>query len=720
MTRTVDLPPGEMIANGVARGGWWHDVAGEPGRVVCDLCPRACVLRPGDRGFCFVRENRAGELVLSTYGRSTGFCIDPIEKKPLNHFYPGTSVLSFGTAGCNLGCKFCQNWSISKSREVERLSDRATPEMIARAAGELGCRSVAFTYNDPVVWAEYAIDAAKACRAVGIKTVAVTAGYISPAARRPFFEVMDAANVDLKGFTEEFYQHLTLSHLQPVLDTLEWLAKESDTWVEITNLVIPQANDGLDEIRALCDWVLSHLGDETPVHFTAFHPDFRLTDRPRTPPETLVAAYDLARQRGLKYVYTGNVDDVRHQSTYCGACGKLVIERNWYELGRYELDAAQCRHCGETVPGRFANRPGNWGRKRVPVNMAAFDLASSLPPATVVPLDASPFVPDDTMPAAALAQLADWARQNLVAMTRGAVAMLYAPHAPDGNVAGVELTVSLPDAPPRDLPPHNAHGHPAAPSNALHPHRTSRRNAPKTQRPPAGNNAECSRPHPDAALKRDNPERSMASNTQLAVFAKFWEPGAVKTRLAADIGAEPAARIARGMVLATLARMAGLAQRQTVVFAPLDRQADWEATNLAGWEFVPQAAGDLGMRMQAFVTASLAAGTERIVLLGADSPTLPIEYVQQAFDELARLPVTLGPAEDGGFYLLGLSCRAPAEVFALLFHNLPWSNANLWHETTTRLRTADIPFHELPPWYDIDTSTNLIRALKDGFEVPVT
>src|SRR5579885_2280001 len=223
-------------------GRWWHEVGGGE-RIHCDLCPRACVLKDGDRGFCFVRQNAGGRMVLTTYGKSTGFCVDPIEKKPLNHFYPGTSVRSFGTAGCNLGCKFCQNWSISKSKEVEALSERATPEQIAVGAESLCCKSVAFTYNDPVLWAEYAIDTAKACRERGIKAVAVTAGYITSEARRPFFEVMDAANVDLKGFTEAFYQKYTLSHLQPVLDTLRWLKHESEVWFEITNLIIPQAND---------------------------------------------------------------------------------------------------------------------------------------------------------------------------------------------------------------------------------------------------------------------------------------------------------------------------------------------------------------------------------------------------------------------------------------------------------------------------------------------
>jgi AmmeMemoRadiSam system radical SAM enzyme len=368
MTQIVTLPPQEKTRpDGWSVGGWWH--RRDDDRVVCDLCPRACALKEGDRGFCFVRQNLGGAMVLTTYGKSTGFCIDPIEKKPLNHFYPGTSVLSFGTAGCNLGCKFCQNWSISKSKEIERLSEQATPDAIAEAALNLGCRSVAFTYNDPVLWAEYAIDTARACRARGVKAVAVTAGYITPQARGPFFEVMDAANVDLKGFTEEFYQHYTLSHLQPVLDTLRWLKHESEVWFEITNLVIPDANDTDDELERMCDWILGNLGDEVPVHFTAFHPDFRLKDRPPTPPETLIRAHAIAQKAGLKYIYTGNVHDTRRQSTYCPWCGTLVIERDWYELGVYRLKGNRCGSCGGVVAGHFDEAPGHWGRRRQPVDL---------------------------------------------------------------------------------------------------------------------------------------------------------------------------------------------------------------------------------------------------------------------------------------------------------------------------------------------------------------
>lgn len=357
---------------------YWHKL--DDGTVQCDLCPRECRLHEGQRGFCFVRAREHDQVVLTTYGRSTGFCVDPIEKKPLNHFYPGTSVLSFGTAGCNLGCKFCQNWSISKSREIELLSEVAGPEQIAESAVRLGCRSVAFTYNDPVIWAEYAMDTARACREQGIKTVAVTAGYINPEPRRDFYELMDAANVDLKGFTEDFYRNLTLSHLAPVLDTLRWLKHESRVWFEITNLVIPQENDDCDEIRRMCQWILKELGDDVPLHFTAFHPDFRLTNRPHTPPETLIAAREIALTAGLKFVYTGNVSDAARQSTWCPDCGQILIERDWYEIGAYRLQGNRCESCSRPIPGRFDAAPGTWGRRRLPVQPAA-----SLPTGILTP-----------------------------------------------------------------------------------------------------------------------------------------------------------------------------------------------------------------------------------------------------------------------------------------------------------------------------------------------
>jgi AmmeMemoRadiSam system radical SAM enzyme len=370
MARHNDKPKSNQSADRGASqrypGRWWHALDDNE-RIHCDLCPRACVMKEGDRGFCFVRQNVDGAMVLTTYGRSTGFCIDPIEKKPLNHFLPGTSVLSFGTAGCNLGCRFCQNWEISKSREIELLSEEALPEQIADAALSSGCRSVAFTYNDPVIWAEYAIDTAKACRERGLKAVAVTAGYIMPEARKEFYSVIDAANVDLKAFTELFYTRVTLSQLQPVLDTLRWLKHETDVWFEITNLIIPTQNDAPEEIERMCDWILNNLGDDVPLHFTAFHPDFRMQDIPRTPEQTLIRARQQARSAGLKYVYTGNLFDKTSQSTYCPNCQACLIERDWYTLGAYKIRDGNCSSCGTKIPGVFEDSRGNWGPRRVPV-----------------------------------------------------------------------------------------------------------------------------------------------------------------------------------------------------------------------------------------------------------------------------------------------------------------------------------------------------------------
>ena len=367
------MPPDvEAGPDGVKPAGWWHDT--DDGQtLICDLCPRACAIKPDKRGFCFVRSNVDGRLVTTTYGRSTGFCIDPIEKKPLNHFYPGTSVLSFGTAGCNLGCKFCQNWTSSRSREVDSSLETADPRAIAWAAREHGCRSVAFTYNDPIIWAEYAIDTARACRAEGVKTVAVTSGYISAGARRPFFEVMDAANVDLKAFSEDFYHDLCGGHLEPVLDTLRWLVRETDVWFEITNLVIPRANDSPEEIERMCGWIVEELGPEVPLHFSAFHPDFRMTDRERTPPETLWRARDIATKAGLRYVYMGNISHAESQSTCCPGCGGVLIERTGYELGSYGVEGNCCRHCGNQVSGRFDRQAGTWGSRRQPIRIAAYN-----------------------------------------------------------------------------------------------------------------------------------------------------------------------------------------------------------------------------------------------------------------------------------------------------------------------------------------------------------
>jgi pyruvate formate lyase activating enzyme len=324
-----------------------------------------------------VRAREDDAIVLTTYGRSSGFCVDPIEKKPLNHFLPGTAVLSFGTAGCNLSCRFCQNWDISKSREVDTLADAAAPETIARAARALGCESVAFTYNDPVIFLEYAIDVADACRALGLKAVAVTAGYMCDAARRDFYRHIDAANVDLKAFTEDFYHQVTVGHLAPVLETLEYLRHETDVWLEITTLLIPGLNDGDAELDRLSRWVAEHLGPDVPLHFTAFHPDWRMLDVPPTPPATLTRARQIARANGIRYAYTGNVHDPAGASTYCHGCGRRVIERDWYVIGDYRLDDdGRCRACGAPCPGRFAGPAGTWGPRRLPVRLADFEVTT--------------------------------------------------------------------------------------------------------------------------------------------------------------------------------------------------------------------------------------------------------------------------------------------------------------------------------------------------------
>jgi len=346
---------------------WWHRL--EDGRIQCDLCPRDCRLAEGQRGMCFVRQRSDDQMILTTYGRSSGFALDPIEKKPLHHFYPGTSVLSFGTAGCNLACKFCQNWDISKSREMDRLTDLATPEAIARSAAAAGATSVAFTYNDPTIFAEYAIDVADACHALGLRTVAVTAGYIHAEPRRDFYAKVDAANVDLKAFTDEFYFKQTASHLEPVKDTLRYLVHETSVWTEITTLLIPGLNDSDRELAELSAWIATDLGVDIPLHFSAFHPDYRMTDRAPTPPATLRRARRIALEHGLRYVYVGNVHDREGDATYCPSCRTPVIERDWYEILASNLVHGACGACGTTIPGRFGDSIGQFGRRRLRVQI---------------------------------------------------------------------------------------------------------------------------------------------------------------------------------------------------------------------------------------------------------------------------------------------------------------------------------------------------------------
>jgi pyruvate formate lyase activating enzyme len=350
---------------------YWHVL--DDGRIQCDVCPRFCKLRDGQRGVCFVRGRTEDQVVSTTYGRSSGYCLDPIEKKPLNHFLPGTSVLSFGTAGCNLACRFCQNWDISKSKEIDSLADSAAPETIARVASELGARSVAFTYNDPVIFLEYAIDTAIACREVGVRTVAVTAGYVCEEPRRDLFAHLDAANIDLKAFTDDFYRHVAMGALAPVLETIEYAVHETDVWVELTTLLIPGHNDSDAEIDEMTSWVVDRLGPDVPMHFSAFHPDYRMLDVAPTPPATLERARRIAMANGVRYAYTGNVHDAEGGATICPNCSTAVVERDWYVLESYRLDdTGRCDECGTRIAGRFDGPAGTWGARRQPIRLSNF------------------------------------------------------------------------------------------------------------------------------------------------------------------------------------------------------------------------------------------------------------------------------------------------------------------------------------------------------------
>ncbi|MGO9512828.1 MAG: AmmeMemoRadiSam system radical SAM enzyme [Steroidobacteraceae bacterium] len=349
---------------------YWH--ARPDGRVQCDVCPRACRMHEGQRGLCFVRGVEDGRVKLFTYGRSSGFCVDPIEKKPLNHFLPGSAVLSFGTAGCNLACKFCQNWDMSKSREMDTLADSASPSVLAAAAEQLGCASIAYTYNDPAVFMEYAIDVAKAARTRGVRNVAVTAGYMCPEPRAELFEHMDAANIDLKGFTPDFYRKVCGAELAHVLETLEYVRHETRVWLEVTTLLIPGLNDSDSELEAMCAWFCGHLGPDVPLHFTAFHPDWKMRDVPATPLATLRRARQIALRHGLRYVYTGNVRDAEGGSTWCHACGAPLIGRDGYAIGQWALSGeGRCSRCGTACAGVFTSRPGDWGPHRAPVRLSA-------------------------------------------------------------------------------------------------------------------------------------------------------------------------------------------------------------------------------------------------------------------------------------------------------------------------------------------------------------
>ena len=340
-----------MKSSELKKADWWQ--AADHEKILCTLCPRYCTIGKDQSGFCYVRQNIDGVLYSSGYGRPTGFAIDPIEKKPLNHFYPGTDILSFGTAGCNLGCKFCQNWTMSKARLDETRSFYASPEDVVSLAIKHDAPSIAFTYNDPTIIGEYVIDISRLARQEGIKTVMVTAGYIDKSARKDVYKYIDGANVDLKAFSENFYHKLTSSHLNDVLDTLIWLKNETSVWFEITTLLIPGENDSDEEIKQMCGWILSNLGDTVPVHFTAFHPDFKMFDRSPTSPEKVKHARKIALSEGIKYSYTGNIHDTEGHSTFCPECKEMLIKRSWHSVEFNYLHGDKCKFCGSTIAGRF-------------------------------------------------------------------------------------------------------------------------------------------------------------------------------------------------------------------------------------------------------------------------------------------------------------------------------------------------------------------------------
>ena len=330
---------------------WWKQQ--KDGKILCSLCPRYCKIADDQSGFCYIRKNESGKLYSYGYGRPTGFAVDPIEKKPLNHFLPRTDILSFGTAGCNLGCKFCQNWSMSKAKVDDINSTDASAEDVVNLAKKNNIPSIAYTYNDPIIFAEYVIDISRLARQESIKSVMVTNGYISDEARADVFEHIDAANVDLKAFSEQFYYKLTSAHLQPVLDTLVWLRNETNVWIELTTLLIPGENDSAEEIKQMCEWVLKNLGDSVPLHFTAFHPSSRMMDYPATPAQTLINARNNAIKQGIKYCYVGNIHNSEAQSTYCPNCNVTLIERNWHSISVNQMKSGKCGQCGEDIEGRW-------------------------------------------------------------------------------------------------------------------------------------------------------------------------------------------------------------------------------------------------------------------------------------------------------------------------------------------------------------------------------
>ena len=323
------------------------------GKVQCTICPRNCILSDGQEGFCHVRKNINQNIELLTYGYNTGLAIDPVEKKPLYHFYPSSPILSFGTLGCNMGCLFCQNWDISKSKANPQNLNKTPPQEVVDIAKKYKCKSVAFTYNDPIIFFEYAIDTAKLCRENNIKTVVVTSGFINEEPAKEFFEYMDGANIDLKGFSQRFYGKNCLAKLQPVLDTIKYAVNETNCHIELTTMLIEGENDSSEEIQAECEWILENLGDNVPIHFSAFFPHFKFEDRKATSFEALIKAYNIAKTVGLKYVYTGNLSNIETSTTYRKNCGEPIIIRSGYQILEYHLENSECEYCSAICDGRF-------------------------------------------------------------------------------------------------------------------------------------------------------------------------------------------------------------------------------------------------------------------------------------------------------------------------------------------------------------------------------
>ena len=320
-------------------------------KVQCEICPRKCNIAINHSGYCYVRKNLNGQIVLDTYGYNTGLAIDPVEKKPMYHFYPGSKALSFGTFGCNMGCLFCQNSNITKVNIPIEQCQPAAPEQIVKTAKAYKCDSVAFTYNDPIVFFEYAIETAKLCRKSGIKTIAVTSGYMNPEPAKEFFNFMDGANIDLKAFDENFYIKICSAHLKPVLDTIIYAVKETNCFVELTTMLIEGENDQFVEKE--CEWILEHLGDSVPLHFSAFYPKYKFLNHPPTKLETLEKAFNTAKNMGIKYVYTGNLTTPETSTTYCKNCGEILIKREGYELTLCNIKDGKCNFCNTEVDGRF-------------------------------------------------------------------------------------------------------------------------------------------------------------------------------------------------------------------------------------------------------------------------------------------------------------------------------------------------------------------------------